>query len=199
MRFPTRPRPSPPETYFLTVENGSGDGPYPVGREVTVTADPAQPGEEFYVWEGDTAILDDFTREDYPSIDYCSRRHYYCHVFGTTHVRGDGDKRDRRWKLLRRGTSKHQRISTACRPAVCWLDRQRHICQRFIAYDFIHDAFLSCRGDGDLLGVLRRHRHRSARRILQRPQQRSLSARKSVHRIAGDDADRWDRKFYLGR
>ena len=52
-----------PETYFLTVENGTGDGPYPVGKRVTVTADPAQPGEKFYVWDGDVAILDDFTSE----------------------------------------------------------------------------------------------------------------------------------------
>jgi Divergent InlB B-repeat domain/Fibronectin type III domain len=52
---------SPSEAYFLTVENGTGDGPYPPGREVTVTADPPQPGEEFDVWEGDVAILDDFT------------------------------------------------------------------------------------------------------------------------------------------
>ena len=54
---------SPSETYFLTVENGTGDGAYPPGEEVTVTADPAQPGEEFHVWEGDIAILDDFTSE----------------------------------------------------------------------------------------------------------------------------------------
>ena len=54
---------SPSETYFLTVNNGTGDSPYPAGREVTVTADPAQPGEEFHVWEGDIAILDDFTSE----------------------------------------------------------------------------------------------------------------------------------------
>jgi hypothetical protein len=51
------------ETYFLTVENGTGDGPYSPGSEVTVTADPAQSGEEFHVWEGDIAILDDFTSE----------------------------------------------------------------------------------------------------------------------------------------
>jgi Fibronectin type III domain/Divergent InlB B-repeat domain len=49
------------QTYYLTVNNGTGDGPYPVGREVTVTADPPQPGEKFEVWEGDKAILDDFT------------------------------------------------------------------------------------------------------------------------------------------
>jgi PA14 domain/Divergent InlB B-repeat domain len=54
---------SPPETYMLTVINGTGDGPYPPGREVTVTANPPQPGEEFDDWEGDIAILDDFTSE----------------------------------------------------------------------------------------------------------------------------------------
>ena len=32
-----------------------------LAAEVTVTARPAQPGEEFQVWEGDIAILDDFT------------------------------------------------------------------------------------------------------------------------------------------
>ena len=54
---------SPPETYYLTVENGTGDGPYEPGDEVTVTADAARPGEKFYVWEGDVAILDDFRSE----------------------------------------------------------------------------------------------------------------------------------------
>jgi hypothetical protein len=54
---------SPSQTYLLTVNNGTGDGTYPVGEEVTVTADPPQPGEEFQIWEGDIAILDDFTSE----------------------------------------------------------------------------------------------------------------------------------------
>jgi hypothetical protein len=54
---------SPSETYSLTVNNGSGDGTYPVGQEVTVTADPPQLGEEFQIWEGDIVILDDFTSE----------------------------------------------------------------------------------------------------------------------------------------
>jgi PA14 domain/Fibronectin type III domain/Divergent InlB B-repeat domain len=54
---------SPAQTYSLTVNNGTGDGAYPPDREVTVTADPPQPGEEFHVWEGDIAILDDFTSE----------------------------------------------------------------------------------------------------------------------------------------
>jgi hypothetical protein len=49
--------------YSLTVNNGNGDGTYPSGTEVTVTADPARPGEEFQIWEGDIAILDDFTSE----------------------------------------------------------------------------------------------------------------------------------------
>jgi hypothetical protein len=34
-----------------------------VGEEVTVTADPPLPGEEFEIWEGDIAILDNFTSE----------------------------------------------------------------------------------------------------------------------------------------
>jgi hypothetical protein len=54
---------SPQNLYTLTVINGTGDGPYPVGREVTVTADPPRAGEEFDDWEGDIAILDDFTNE----------------------------------------------------------------------------------------------------------------------------------------
>jgi hypothetical protein len=54
---------SAPDSYALTVNNGTGDGTYPTGTEVTVTADPARPGEEFQVWEGDVAILDDFTSE----------------------------------------------------------------------------------------------------------------------------------------
>ena len=45
------------------MENGSGDGPYEPGDEVTVTANPARPGEKFYVWEGDAAILDDLRSE----------------------------------------------------------------------------------------------------------------------------------------
>ena len=54
---------SSPETFLLTVNNGSGDGPYAPGSDVTVKADSARPGEEFLVWEGDIAILDDFTSE----------------------------------------------------------------------------------------------------------------------------------------
>jgi hypothetical protein len=54
---------SSPGTYSLTVNNGTGDGAYPPSSEVTVTADPPQPGEEFQVWEGDIAILDNFTSE----------------------------------------------------------------------------------------------------------------------------------------
>jgi hypothetical protein len=49
------------ETYSLTVYNGTGDGTYPPGTEVTVRAWSAQPGDQFEIWEGDIAILDDFT------------------------------------------------------------------------------------------------------------------------------------------
>jgi PA14 domain/Fibronectin type III domain len=49
------------QTYSLTVNNGTGDGTYPPGTVVTVTASSAPSGEEFHVWEGDIAILDDFT------------------------------------------------------------------------------------------------------------------------------------------
>ena len=51
------------EAYSLTVHKGAGDGAYPPGTEITVTADPALAGEQFHVWEGDIAILDDFTSE----------------------------------------------------------------------------------------------------------------------------------------
>ena len=61
MKFPTRRRRHRQKRYSLTVYNGTGDGTYSPGTEVTVTARPAQPGEEFQVWEGDVAILDDFT------------------------------------------------------------------------------------------------------------------------------------------
>jgi hypothetical protein len=54
---------SPSETYFLTVNNGTFDGHYPPGTVVTVTARSAPSGQEFHVWEGDIAILDDFTSE----------------------------------------------------------------------------------------------------------------------------------------
>jgi PA14 domain/Divergent InlB B-repeat domain/Fibronectin type III domain len=53
---------SAPGSYTLTVNNGTGDGTYPVGREVTVTANSPPPGQEFDDWEDDTMILDDFTR-----------------------------------------------------------------------------------------------------------------------------------------
>ena len=52
---------SPPGSYTLTVHNGTGDGTYPVDREVTVTANSPPPGQEFDDWEDDIAILDDFT------------------------------------------------------------------------------------------------------------------------------------------
>jgi hypothetical protein len=52
---------SPPGSYTLRVNNGTGDGTYAVGREVTVTANPAPAGQEFDDWEDDIAILDDFT------------------------------------------------------------------------------------------------------------------------------------------
>ena len=74
--------------------NGTGGGPYPVGREVTVTAAPAKAGEEFDDWEGDVAILRRFHKRDHPSIDDCSRRYYYRYVLGLADFRGDGDQRD---------------------------------------------------------------------------------------------------------
>ncbi len=47
-------KPQPPGTHRLDVEGGSGDGTYPAGTVVTVSADP--PGK-FARWTGDIAIL----------------------------------------------------------------------------------------------------------------------------------------------
>ena len=49
------------DSYSLTVNNGSGDGMYPSGRSVTVSADPPGAGQTFAVWAGDAAILENFT------------------------------------------------------------------------------------------------------------------------------------------
>ncbi len=47
------------ETYTLTVENGSGDGDYVEGAEVTLTADAAPAGQAFAAWTGDvTGVAD---------------------------------------------------------------------------------------------------------------------------------------------
>jgi Divergent InlB B-repeat domain len=44
------------ETQMLNVHDGSGDGEYPAGTIVTVTAGPPT-GEQFAGWTGDTSIL----------------------------------------------------------------------------------------------------------------------------------------------
>ena len=49
--------PDPGNTYMLTVNRGSGDGSYKAGTEVTITADPATPGESFDRWTGDVQSL----------------------------------------------------------------------------------------------------------------------------------------------
>ena len=49
------------DSYSLIVNNGSGDGRYRTGTRVTVSADAPTAGQQFQVWEGDTAILDTFT------------------------------------------------------------------------------------------------------------------------------------------
>ena len=49
--------PDPGNTYMLTVNRGSGDGSYEAGTEVTITADPATPGESFDRWTGDVQYL----------------------------------------------------------------------------------------------------------------------------------------------
>jgi formylglycine-generating enzyme required for sulfatase activity len=50
-------KPLPPGTYILTVGSGSGDGTYPTGTLVTVSADPPPAGQQFAGWLGDKAIL----------------------------------------------------------------------------------------------------------------------------------------------
>jgi Divergent InlB B-repeat domain len=44
-------------SYILEVVSGSGDGIYPTGRRVKVTADPPPAGQQFASWAGDIAIL----------------------------------------------------------------------------------------------------------------------------------------------
>ncbi|MGK7394629.1 MAG: glycosyl hydrolase family 8 [Candidatus Cyclobacteriaceae bacterium M3_2C_046] len=46
-------------TYTLTVNNGTGDGSYEQGAQVTVTANAAPSGQEFTGWTGDTQYLSD--------------------------------------------------------------------------------------------------------------------------------------------
>ncbi|MEI7902805.1 MAG: choice-of-anchor Q domain-containing protein, partial [bacterium] len=45
--------------YLLTVENGLGSGINAVGNTVAITANPAPDGQEFDVWDGDTATVAD--------------------------------------------------------------------------------------------------------------------------------------------
>ena len=47
----------PAGSYILDVVSGSGDGIYPTGRRVKVSADPPPAGQQFAGWAGDTAIL----------------------------------------------------------------------------------------------------------------------------------------------
>ena len=43
--------------YALTVTNGTGSGNYPLGTQVTVTANAAPSGQRFAAWTGDTSFL----------------------------------------------------------------------------------------------------------------------------------------------
>jgi hypothetical protein len=47
----------PIPTYLLTVNNGSGGGPYEEGEVVAISANAAPPGEEFSHWTGDTTVV----------------------------------------------------------------------------------------------------------------------------------------------
>jgi hypothetical protein len=46
-----------PPMYALTVNSGGGDGTYPAGTVVTLTADPPPPGMRFAGWRLDTSAL----------------------------------------------------------------------------------------------------------------------------------------------
>lgn len=46
-------------TYTLTVNQGSGDGAYPAGERVTITADDAPAGQAFATWTGDVTSVAD--------------------------------------------------------------------------------------------------------------------------------------------
>ena len=46
-------------TWPLTVTNGTGDGSYPEGQEVTIAADPPPSGKLFAAWAGDIAYATD--------------------------------------------------------------------------------------------------------------------------------------------
>jgi hypothetical protein len=48
---------TPPVTYALTVNGGSGSGSYAAGTAVTVTANAAPSGSQFSAWTGNTAAL----------------------------------------------------------------------------------------------------------------------------------------------
>jgi hypothetical protein len=65
----------PAEGYILEVVSGSGDGIYPMGRRVKVTADPPPEGQKFARWEGDIAILSNpflpTTTAIIPSMNVC--------------------------------------------------------------------------------------------------------------------------------
>jgi uncharacterized repeat protein (TIGR02543 family) len=48
---------APPETFALTVTNGSGSGEYTAGTQVTITASPAPDGQVFDQWAGDVGFV----------------------------------------------------------------------------------------------------------------------------------------------
>lgn len=51
----------PSNTHVLTVINGRGDGNYPPGARVPVSAEAPTPGQQFERWLRDYQILDDPT------------------------------------------------------------------------------------------------------------------------------------------
>lgn len=53
----------PPQIFELNVENGSGDGTYAIGEEVTIIADPAPEGTIFNRWVEDTDNVADASKD----------------------------------------------------------------------------------------------------------------------------------------
>ncbi len=78
--------------YNLTVNAGTGGGLYAVGDSVAITAAPAPAGQEFDVWDGDTATLASLTSPSttlvMPARDITVRALYRTKVLSVTVING---------------------------------------------------------------------------------------------------------------